>query len=78
MSFIGVLQTGDVDEAITVARKYLAEGRHILCDRVSFELTPELERQFMEGNPGQYQMAMNEHDPIEYEVYVEFPERRSG
>lgn len=74
MTFIGVLQTGDADEAIALAEKYISEGKHILCNRVSFEMTPEMEREFMETNPEQYVMAMMEHEPIEYEVYVDFIE----
>jgi hypothetical protein len=71
MTYIGVLQTGDVDEAIALAQRYIREGRHILCKRVDFSMTPERERGFMEQYPEQYVQAMNEHDPIEYEVHVE-------
>jgi hypothetical protein len=71
VTFIGVLQTGDIDEAIALAKRYVSEGKHILCDRVSFEMTPEFERDFMEQDPEGYYYAVREHEPIEYEVYVE-------
>ncbi len=74
MTIIGVLQTGDADEAIALAKKYISEGKHIHCHRVSYEMTPEAERAFMEQDPTEYYYAMREHEPIEYEVYVDFTE----
>jgi hypothetical protein len=72
MPYIGVLQTGDVDEAIALAEKYIKQGRHIMTNRIGGLLTPESEIQFMEQDPEGYVRAMNEHDPVEYEVHVEY------
>ena len=70
MNFIGVLQTEDINEALAVADKYMAEGRHIITKRVDFSLNPQVERDFMERFPEQYPNAMNEHFTVEYEVSV--------
>lgn len=71
MNYIGILQTGDVDKAISLAEELVRQGRHVLCHRVSFEMTPEAERRFMEQDPEDYYYAVREHEPIEYEVYVD-------
>ena len=62
--FIGVLQTGDVDEAILTAEKYRAKGKPIMAKRVEFPL-PE---RFFAEDPA----LLTEHAPIEYEVHVDF------
>ena len=62
--FIGVLETGDIDEAIIAAEKYRAMGNRILARRMEHPL-PE---RFFGEDPGR----VFEHAPIEYEVHVDF------
>jgi len=70
MTYVGILQTGDIDEALELAQRLVSEGRHILTNRIGFT-NPEQELILMEQDPEGYVYAMNEHDPIEYEVSVE-------
>ena len=75
MVFVGILQTGDVDEALELAQRLVAEGQHIRCNRIG--LTPEQEIELMERDPEGYVYAMNEHDPVEYEVHRWLPDEPS-
>ena len=71
MTYIGVLQTPDIDEAIAVAEEHMAKGRHIMAKCVVF-MREEDELRLMEQDPEGYVLAMNEHWPIEYEIHVDF------
>ncbi len=76
MTYEGVLQTSDGEEAVELAQRLVAGGRHIRCNRIGFtNLKQELE--LMEKDPDGYVQAMNEHDPVEYEVYVELRDWRN-
>jgi hypothetical protein len=64
MSFIGVLQTADIDEAIMCAQNHVAKGEHILVSRHEYSISVgELRHSLEHGHP-------LEHEPIEYEVWV--------
>lgn len=64
MTLIGVLQTGDVDEAIECAQTHVAKGEHILVSRHEYSITVGEVRESLEHS------RPLEHEPIEYEVWV--------
>ena len=62
----GVLQTGDVDDALATVGNHILAGRHIEVRRHEYKIWPEeIEHARKFGHP-------LEHEAIEYEVYVEF------
>ena len=65
MTYIGVLQTGDVDDALATVGNHLFKGHHIMTARHEYPIGPEERERLAKGFP-------IEHEPIEYEVYVEF------
>lgn len=65
MTYTGVLQTGDIDEAMMVALKYMSQGHHILASRHEYAVSVGEVRESLEHS------HPLEHEPIEYEVWVE-------
>ena len=64
VSFIGILQTADIDEAIECARSHVSKGEHILVGRHEYNITVGEVRESLEHS------RPLEHEPIEYEVWV--------
>ena len=65
MTFTGVLQTGDIDEAIECAQDHVAKGEHILVSRHEYNVSVGEVRHSLEH------CHPLEHEPIEYEVWVD-------
>lgn len=72
MTFTGVLQTGDIDEALECAQEHVAKGEHILVSRHEYTIWPEEAEKAEEHrlSDGFYGRPL-EHEPIEYEVWVD-------
>lgn len=65
MTFTGVLQTGDIDEALECAEDHVAKGEHILVSRHEYAVSVgEVRHSLEHSHP-------LEHEPIEYEVWVD-------
>jgi len=71
MTYTGVLQTGDIDEAMMVALKYMGQGHHILASRHEYAETPDSARPSYILSDRTWELMKHEHEPIEYEVWVE-------
>jgi hypothetical protein len=72
VTFTGVLQTGDIDEALECAQEHVAKGEHILVSRHEYKLWPEELEKYEEYrlSDGHFGHPL-EHDAIEYEVWVD-------
>jgi hypothetical protein len=68
MSWHGILQTGDIDEAIGTAIGHVLDGHHVEVKRRTYRLDEDDYRRLEKGFP----IA---HAPIEYEVYADLPDR---
>ena len=73
---IGVIQTGDVNDAIATAEKYLRAGGHILVSRHEYNNTDtdeDIEKsEEYRLSDGHFGRPLG-HEAIEYEVYVDRP-----
>ena len=69
MTWHGVIQTGDVDDAIATAGNHIMAGHPIHVKRFEHRIGPEEEERLAKGFP-------IEHEPIEYEVHADIPEPR--
>jgi len=87
MTYHGVIQTGDVDSALTVAMQHMTEGRHIFVQRHEYKdasLCYRFSRCSLNAWPEgakcgpEAECYQHEHDSIEYEVYADINLARRG